>query len=464
MEILKQLLARLHPVLVHLPIGFIILGLILHVFDRKKKEYTNLIGLIFFWGGITALLTSITGYLQYLSDGYSYDTVKMHLWLGVVTTVICFVIYVRLNKDEKFTLFNRIPIKLMLILLFIGISYTGHLGGSITHGENYLVEPLPNAVKSFLGFETFEEKQIELDEKTYENAALYTSLIDPILNNKCVSCHNTNKHKGGLKLNSPEAILLGGENGSIIFEGNAEKSELYTRLVLPEEDDNHMPPNGKTQLTKEEIKLIFTWISKGNSFDKSIGELGVEKRLLETFFPKKKNDDFPDIEIAKARLEEIENIEKLGIHVQNITKHANFLKVSCINQPNFTDADFEKLMPIADQIAVLDLGNTQITDDGINKLMAFKHLTVLSLDHTVVSGKNIEALAELAHLKKINLTGSKFQIADLTNFSSFPSLKAIYLYNTALSEQGLTLLKEGKIKVEYGNYSLPSIASDTIVY
>jgi len=464
METLKQLLARLHPVLVHLPIGFIILGLILHVFDRKKKQYTQLIALIFFWGGIAALLTSITGYLQYLSEGYSYDTVKWHLWLGIITTIICFIIYFRLHKDKKIKLLNGVPIKLILILLFIGISYTGHLGGSITHGENYLVEPLPNSIKSALGFETFEEKPIVLDEKTYESANLYTSLIDPILNNKCVSCHNSNKLKGGLKLNSPEGIMLGGENGSIIFEGNPDKSELFTRLILPEEDDNHMPPKGKTQLTKEEVTLINTWINEGSPFDKTISEMGIDKSVLVTFFPKKRDKDFPDIQISKARSDKIETIEKSGIHVQYITKNANFLKVSCINKSNFTDDDFEILLPIADQIAVLDLGNTQITDEAISKLIAFKNLTILSLDHTDVSGKNIEALVDLNHLKKINLTGSKFQVSDLNHLNSFPSLKAIYLYNTSISEQGLTLLNEGKIKVEYGNYNLPKIASDSIVY
>ncbi|MGB3145925.1 MAG: hypothetical protein WBB24_17640, partial [Maribacter sp.] len=78
MDILKQLLGRLHPLVVHLPVGFIILGLLLQAYDRKQKQYTPIIALVYLWAGFSAILACITGYLQYLGEGYSFDSVKLH--------------------------------------------------------------------------------------------------------------------------------------------------------------------------------------------------------------------------------------------------------------------------------------------------------------------------------------------------------------------------------------------------
>ncbi len=216
MDLLKQLLGRLHPLLVHLPIGFIVLGLMLQYYDRKTEQYRKIIGLIYLWAGTTAVFTCITGYLQYLGEGYAFETVKWHLWVGIVTAVFSFLMYFKFQDSKKIKPLERIPILGFSIVVFILISFTGHLGGSITHGSDFLVEPLPNSVKSALGFETFEEKVIALDPENWENALIYEDVIKPILNNRCISCHNSKKIKGELQLHSEGNLLIGGENGEIL--------------------------------------------------------------------------------------------------------------------------------------------------------------------------------------------------------------------------------------------------------
>ena len=79
MNIIMQLLGRLHPLIVHLPIGFIVLALILSWYDRKEKTFTNGIAISFLWGGITSVLACISGYLLYQTEGFSFDTIKIHL-------------------------------------------------------------------------------------------------------------------------------------------------------------------------------------------------------------------------------------------------------------------------------------------------------------------------------------------------------------------------------------------------
>ncbi len=465
MEILKQLLGRLHPVIVHLPIGFILLGILLQWSDRKRKDFGRVIPLIFLWGGISAVLACITGYLQYLGEGYTFETVKTHLWFGIITAIFAFVVYLKLTGLLKVNFIRESPVVIFSLVLLFLISLTGHLGGSITHGEDYLVEPLPNGVKSALGFEVYEEKPIALNEENWQEAVLYEDVIAPILNNKCVSCHNKKREKGELLLNSREGILKGGENGEVISTGNPEESPLFARLVLPEHHEDHMPPKDKTQPTKEEIAVIRAWIAHGTPFERSVRELGLQKTMFESFFPKKKNEDYPDIEIAAASMDSIKAIKQQGIHVQHISKSSNFLSVSCTNKPDFKDGDFQKLIPIGDQIASMDLGSTQVTDAIFKKLATLRHLTVLKIDNTEITGHQIDQLENLEYLRILNMTGTKFKKEYLEQLGKFKRLRAVYLFDTGLiAAENPRSLKNDTVKIEYGSFELPALKSDSIIY
>ena len=464
MEIIKQLLGRLHPLLVHLPIGFIVLGLVFQWYDRKKNSYQPAITLIYLWAGISAVLACITGYLQYTSEGYAFDTIKTHLWLGIITALFSFLMYLRLTENNTVEVIKRIPRRVLAIIIFVLISFTGHLGGNITHGEDYLVEPLPNSIKSALGFETFEEKTIVLDEEHWETALLYEDVIKPILNNKCVSCHNPKKAKGELILSTIEGILNGGENGEIIVTNNSKESDLFTRLILPKDDEDHMPPKEKTQLTKEEVKLIETWIDKGNPIEASIGGLGLQKELFAAYFPKKMNNDFPDVDVLSANIDSVNAIKKAGFHLENISKESNYLRVSCINKPNFSNSDFGLLKSIEQQIAILDLGKTLITDDIFESLSKLHHLTVLKLDNTSITGSKLELLAQLDHLKSLNLTSTKFEASNLKKFEAMKNLEKVFLHNTSINSQSLQKLNLPEVSIDLGNYELPVIAADSIIY
>ncbi len=464
MDVIKQLVGRLHPLIIHLPIGFIVLALLLQWLDHKKKEYTRLLPRIYLWAGILAILACISGYLQYIGEGFTFNTVKWHLWSGIVTALFSFLMYARLKVLKGIGVLSKIPITVFASLFFILIAITGHLGGSITHGDDYLTEPLPNKLKSMLGIETFEEKHILLNDTTWQNAQFYEDIIKPILNNNCASCHNDKKNKGGLRLTSQEGILKGGEHGAIIDLKNPGESVLYARLILPKNDEDHMPPKEKRQPAKEEIQLIESWIAHGHPFDKSIGQLGLSKNLFRTFFPKKIDLDYPNVEIAMGDNDAIKRLKGAGVHVDRISKASNFLKVSCINKPGFDDADFGLLEPIAQQIAILDLGGTQISDAIFEKLAMLPNLTLLKLDNTRVTGKNIERLVDLAHLKSINLTGSQFETRYLEIVYEFKNLRNLYLYNTKVRAESAQKRDSSKINIDFGAYRLPTIAADSIVY
>jgi mono/diheme cytochrome c family protein len=87
--------------------------------------------------------------------------------------------------------------------------------------------------------------------------------VSPIFKEKCTGCHGAEKQKGGLRLDSHEAVLKGGENGPAVVAGDPAKSPLYQAITLGKDKDGHMPPPKKAQLTEDEIAKIKAWIEKG---------------------------------------------------------------------------------------------------------------------------------------------------------------------------------------------------------
>jgi hypothetical protein len=226
-----------------------------------------------------------------------------------------------------------------------------------------------------------------------------------------------------------------------------------------------MPPKSKEQPAREEITLIKAWIQHGSPFEGTIGELNLPKSLLEPFFPGKTNWDYPQTTVEEASWDSINRIKLEGIHIENISKTSNYLSVSCLNKPTFSDADMELLQPIHSQIVLLDLGGTRITDASMDKLAGFPNLTVLKLDRTAITGKDINLLNNLENLRVLNLSGTQFQKAYLPDLTTFKKLRAAYLYNTGLAKEDKTVMfRDSLLHLEFGNYTLPALPSDSITY
>ncbi|UWX55216.1 hypothetical protein NYZ99_00865 [Maribacter litopenaei] len=115
--------------------------------------------------------------------------------------------------------------------------------------------------------------------------------------------------------------------------------------------------------------------------------------------------------------------------MEPISEATNYLRVSALNLPSFDDTYFEHLLPIREQIAVLDLGGTQISDAIFNNLSSLPNLTVLKMDNTIITGDQIELLTSLEHLKSINVSHSGFDDGNLSKLQEFKSLKKVYLFN-----------------------------------
>lgn len=109
----------------------------------------------------------------------------------------------------------------------------------------------------------------------------FETKVLPIFKERCFECHSkehtdaktgkVKKPKGKFRMDNPELLIKGGEEGGDLTPGDAAKSAVYTTTTLPDDDDKAMPPKGD-RLTKDQQELIKKWITEGASFGSWKGE------------------------------------------------------------------------------------------------------------------------------------------------------------------------------------------------
>lgn len=141
-EDLLTFFGRFHPFWVHLPIGFLVLAVQMWVYaDWKKNErFFEAISFSLLLGTGSALVAVILGFLLSRSGGYEGNLLDIHQ-VGGWTTVACSGLawWMSLPKQK----FSRKLQYWVLGLLLVVLSVTGHFGGSLTHGVDYLTAYAP---------------------------------------------------------------------------------------------------------------------------------------------------------------------------------------------------------------------------------------------------------------------------------------------------------------------------------
>lgn len=456
---ITEFIGHFHPVLVHLPIGILLLAGLLQFLSRKEK-YQSLqqaIGIILFTGMISAVLSCISGFLLAQSGEYDAVLAGRHQWLGIGTAVVSAAVYYLHKRNNPL---KRWAMLLLIVLIII----TGHLGGTLTHGEGYLTSAFTAGGKSS---GAMERKPIA----NVQEAVLYTDIIQPVLQEKCYSCHGATKQKGKLRLDAPEFIIAGGKNGKTLVAGKADESNLIKKIGLPPGNEGHMPPKEKPQLTKEEIDLLRWWISSGVSFDKKVKELpqpGKIKAILTSLqsgnVKEQSSPSFiPETPVEKADTAIIQQLKKRGIAVVPVAQNSNYLSASFIAVDSVTAKDIASLLPISRQLIWLKLGNTRTTDIALNELDKLTALTRLSLERTAVTDESIGRIKSLPQLQYLNLSGTAISSKGLALLTGLKQLQYLYIYGVIITAAEFNQLAKNLpvARIDTGGYKVPVLASDT---
>lgn len=440
-------LGRFHPLLVHLPISFLLLGFLLELVSRIKR-YADLrpaVSFVLFLGALSAVFAVFAGLLLSISGDYGGDDLWWHKWLGIgvaVTAVAAYWLKKRSTATEEVNMRRAYAGVLTLMTGLLVVA--SHFGGSLTHGSDYLTSYMPEPFRSIAGIPPREEaKPIVLE--NVDAAQVYSDIIHPILDARCISCHNEDKKKGDLLLTSQQNILAGGESGEVFIAGNAEDSELYRRLLLPSDHDDRMPPSGRKPLSSEHISLIGWWISEGAPFESTVAQLGPDESvrgILDRMAAEAREAAFA-IEVSPADPADVKALTDLGVLVMPLSQETNLLQATFLNvSEDFSDSDLALLEPLAEQIAWLNLGKSAITDAGMQHLANLQNLSKLHLEKTAVTDDGLAHLSGLERLEYLNLYGTAVTDNGLEHLKTLKNLKALYLWQSNATMDGVARLQQ----------------------
>lgn len=114
----------------------------------------------------------------------------------------------------------------------------------------------------------------------------FASEVLPIFKASCFGCHGEEKQRGGLRMDSRESLLKGGDSGPAVIPGNSAKSPLILRVTGVEEP---RMPMGQAPLSKAQIATLKQWIDQGAAWGESSGKHWAYVRPVRPKLPVVKN-------------------------------------------------------------------------------------------------------------------------------------------------------------------------------
>lgn len=416
-----QAVGRMHPLLLHLPIGLLVISFILWIGKKniEAASFQKIFILVLQVTAFTASLTALMGFFLSREGGYDENILLKHKVLGIITAILSYALLViyQSNPEKKF-LFGT-AVTLSLIAMVVG----SHFGSTLTHGEGFVWQPLR-------GEEEIEEQEIT------DSSSLFAAAVRPILKSKCFSCHNERKAKGELIMTTEKKILEGGKNGPIWKSGYALNSHIIQNIDLPQEDKKHMPPKGKPQLNQHERDFLFAWIQSGADMKKQLKSYSDDDtlKILASKFIR-----LPDEQVEKeylfaaAPFSLLEKLSGAFCSVFPLSQNSPALQADFFVREKFDRNKLDELSKVKEQLVVLNLGNMPVTDADMKTINQFTNLEKLILNNSSITNNGLNEIKKLKKLRSLSLAGTKVDKSAAQSFLQLDSLKEVFIWNTNIS-------------------------------
>ena len=427
-------LGRFHVLLLHLPIGILLLAVVLEVASRRSRfaHLAPAVDAVWLLGCLSAIATAVLGYLHALEGGFNAAAVDAHRAAGISLAVLATLTWLfraRLRGvyDRAWPAFSLAVMAALVI--------TGHLGGALTHGDAYLAMPRAKP-------------------KDVDSADLYADVVAPAFQQRCSSCHNDGKRKGSLSLAHYESVMKGGEHGPVIVAGNTKESDLIRRISLPSTDNDFMPHDGKTPLSAEQTAAIRWWVAKGAPRSAAIGALKPSPELraslqtvlgftspasaaLELASGSAKSPSARAVDVPMPDAGVADALESSGFVVRAIAAGSPLVQVDYTANRAVTDADLATLAKIGRQTYTLNLRSAGISDAQLESIGHFENLVALRLELNPIGNAGLERLKPLRKLASLNLYGTNVSDSGLAALAALPALHEVFLWQTAVTPAAL---------------------------
>jgi YHS domain-containing protein/mono/diheme cytochrome c family protein len=447
---LLPVFGRMHPLLLHLPIGLLVGLALLECVAGIRKHAAAPIFLVFI-ASATAIFSAASGWVLHQEASYAGgDLLETHEALGIATACCAVVVFV-------LRAFGAIAMYRIALLLTIGVLVpTGHFGAEMTHGKGFLFEPLEEQA------EPVEQVPTQAPDQDPDAPILasYEAHVQPFFNRKCVACHGPRKVKGELRMDTIEHLLAGGESGPAIESGVApEDQELLFRMLLPLDDDDHMPPDHKAQPSEAELGLVRAWLAAGAPVDTefAIGEGASLPDPEANEADAAQTSADPDEPEGPSPAPEavLTTLRDRLVHVQPIEAGSVELWIDFAAASAATDdaSVRELLTPLVNHVSELSLARTQISDASLELIAAMPALSRLDLRETAVTDAGLAQLAEHPHISELVLSRTKLSDAALTSLQELPALTQLWIWEAGFSEDGLLALREAlpEVRIDTGD-------------
>jgi uncharacterized membrane protein len=476
---LLELTGRLHPLLVHFPIGLLVGCLALELAARRLRANPALVGFLTWIAALSAIVTATTGLLLSREEGYPTATLEQHQRLGLAiaaTSLLAAVLFQVHRRSASRA--AELGYRAFLVVAVLLLVPTGHLGSTLTRGSEWLLapfrkdEPAPAADAVPAADDQEPPAPAPPAAAAVPEVPDYASAIAPILAANCASCHGEAKHKGGLRLDSHAAILRGGDGGPVVVPGDVAASELVRRVRLPLADEDHMPPEGKPQPASEELDELEAWIRGGapDSADAPLGSAaersdstpallaatgssGVPAEAVDPAGAPAAAPDAataPAAEPAPPAAEALDALRAAFVHVEPLGEGSSLLWIDvAASAPAIDDARAAELVgPLAANVVELGLARSRIGDATLGLLAGLPRLERLDLRATAVTDQGLARLAGHARLRELVLAQTSLTDAAVDPLLSLPALERVSLWSTGVSPEGIARLQSERPGLE----------------
>jgi hypothetical protein len=325
----------------------------------------------------------------------------------------------------------------LCVLLVCLVAYTGHQGGNLTHGSDYLsLETL-----------TYHERE---KPATAEEAMIFEDVILPMLERRCEGCHRKGKRKGQLIVSTYALLMKGGRHGPVVEPGKPGESELYRRITLDQAHEDFMPTDGKTPLTKTETEMIRWWIENARAMEgKKLADVNDYKTMVPVVATLLKlpgampmpQANLANVNVvntaipASADMAAVDVLRMKGLTIRVMLHAPVMLDVTMPAKSGVAMRDIEKeLGVVAENVIWLNLSNNNLTKDDLTILRQMKNLEKLRIEKNPVGDNIVDLLLPLKHLEAVNLNETLLSASGLARLRHHSGLKRVYTWKSLVKE------------------------------
>ena len=165
-----EFLGSLHPLVVHLPIGFILLTFLVDLsIKAKNNTLQRVVTLGWFFSFFSGVIAALFGWFLADNNYYFKSEIDIHKWTAFAFIGVSFLVWiVRFLNFKLSKTLKRLINTTVLILILI----TGHYGGEMTHGTGYLLKNIP-----FIEKNDYKTNLLTDSDKSIDSLFIYENMI-----------------------------------------------------------------------------------------------------------------------------------------------------------------------------------------------------------------------------------------------------------------------------------------------